>query len=114
MDIRKYYENNGIDYDAFLERMMGREALVEKYVRIFMADPTFSELEQAMGAEDFETAGFKAHTLKGIALNLNFEKLGNLCMSIVSSVHSGDMSELAQQFEQVKAEYACIISGLSD
>lgn len=111
-NFREFYEKNGVDYDAFLQRMMGKEVLVEKYLRIFVADSTYAELEQAMVAQDFETVGFKAHTLKGIALNLNFEKLGNLCMSIMNSVHSGDTLGLEPQFEQVKAEYACIIKEL--
>ena len=111
-NFRELYEKNGVDYDVFLQRMMGKEALVEKYLRIFVTDPTYAELEQAMSAQDFEAVGFKAHTLKGIALNLNFEKLGVLCMGMVSSTRSGDTVALKPQFEQVKAEYECIIKEL--
>lgn len=113
-NFREFYEKSGVDYDALLQRMMGKEALVEKYLRIFMADPTYSELEQAMLAQDLETVGFKAHTLKGIALNLNLEKLGVLCMDMVSSIRNGDTPKLESQFEQVKAEYACIIKELGN
>lgn len=111
---REFYEKNGVDYDAFLQRMMGKEALVEKYIRIFMADPTYEELEQAIAAQDFETVSFKAHTLKGIALNLNLEKLGLLCVNIVVSLRNGDTVDLKSQFEQVKVEYTCIIKELGN
>ena len=113
-NLRDFYEKSGVDYDALVQRMMGKEALVEKYLGIFIADTTYSELERAMDLQDYEAVGFKAHTLKGIALNLNFEKLGTLCTSIVSSVRSGDTAELEPQFEQVKAEYTCIIKDLGN
>lgn len=113
-NFREFYEKSGVDYDALLQRMMGKEALVEKYLRIFMADPTYLELEQAILAQDFETVGFKAHTLKGIALNLDLEMLGALSMNMVSSVRNGDTSKLEPQFEQLKAEYACIIEELGN
>lgn len=86
-------KKNGVDYDAFLQRMMGKEALV---------------------SHDFEKVDFKAHTLKGIARNLDFEKLGNLCMNILISVHSGDTSKLELQFEQIKDEYTYIIEVLGN
>lgn len=111
-NFREFYENRGVDYDAFLQRMMGKEPLIEKYIGIFMADSTYAELELAMAAQDLDTIAFKAHSLKGIAQNLNFEKLGTLCMNLISSVRSGDTSDLNQLFEQLKDEYVCIIKEL--
>lgn len=113
MNFRAFYENRGVDYDAFLQRMMGKEALVEKYIRIFIADSTYSELAQAMAVQDIEAAEFKAHALKGIALNLNFEKLGILCMDMVNSVRN-NIQELDAQFDRVKAEYESIMKELGN
>lgn len=112
MNLRAFYENNGVDYDALLQRLMGKESLVEKYIHIFLSDLTFSELAQAMEEKNYEAVGFRAHTLKGIAMNLNLEKLSLLCMDLIDSIRNDATDALAAQFALVKAEYVSIIEQL--
>lgn len=112
MKLREFYENNGVDYDVFLGRLMGKESLLEKYINIFLGDSTFTELTNAVAQKDFEQVGKTAHTLKGIALNLDFKKLGGLCAELINSVHMNDVQAIEGQFDCLKLEYEYIISAL--
>lgn len=112
MKLRRFYENHGADYDAFIRRLMGKESLAVKYIKVFLADSTFGELENAVMQKDFEQAGKKAHALKGIALNLDFKKLSSLCIEVTNSAHSANIREVEAQFVLLKNEYEHIVSEL--
>ena len=56
----------GIDVDGALERLMGSETLLERFLIKFLSDPNFEKLEHAVAAEDSQGAVHAAHTLKGV------------------------------------------------
>lgn len=112
MKLREFYENNGVDYDAFLQRLMGRESLAVKYIKVFLNDTTFGELANAVVQQDFDQIGKKSHSLKGIALNLDLKKLSTFCVEVTNSAYSADMQEVEAQFNLLEKEYKHIVSEL--
>jgi HPt (histidine-containing phosphotransfer) domain-containing protein len=61
----------GIDVDGALERFMNNEALLERFLRKFPADPNYEKLTAAFATGDHEEALTASHTLKGMCGNLS-------------------------------------------
>ena len=74
MTLDSFYAQIGGNYQQILQRLY-REALIRKFVLKYQTDPTYRTLGEALTQSDWETAFRAAHTLKGIALNLGFDRL---------------------------------------
>ena len=74
IDLEELYRRLGGDCKSVLQRIPS-EAMVCKFVHKYADDPTYSQLQAAVRAADWETAFRAAHTMKGLAQNLGFERL---------------------------------------
>lgn len=74
MTLKEFYAQIGGNYEDTLHRLPS-EALVHRFVLKYPADPSVSQLREAVAAADWETAFRAAHTLKGVAQNLGFDAL---------------------------------------
>lgn len=74
IDLEELYRRLGGDCKSVLQRIPS-EAMVCKFVHKYADDPTYSQLQAAVQAADWETAFRAAHTMKGLAQNLGFERL---------------------------------------
>ena len=74
MTVRESYEKIGSNFDEVLRRL-GSEALVKRFALKFLNDTSFQDLKDALVKKDGETAFRAAHTLKGVCLNLGFDRL---------------------------------------
>ena len=63
----------GIDAEDALERFMGSEALLTRFLGRFLEDASMDALRGAVAAGDWDKALTASHTLKGMC--------GNLCMT---------------------------------
>ena len=81
MDLRTCYEQLGGSYDDVLGRIPS-ERLVDKFLRKFLADKSFSSLCSAMAAGSRSEAFLLAHTLKGVCANLGFTRLFHSAASL--------------------------------
>ena len=77
MTIRECYEKTGSDYESILKRF-GSEAMIQRFALKFLKDGSFSDLKNALEAKDGERAFRAAHTLKGVCINLGFDRLYNV------------------------------------
>lgn len=93
MNLRECYEAMGADFDAVLFRLRS-EGLIKKFVLKFVDDPSYSQLEQTMQAEDYKEAFRAAHTIKGVAQNMGFDGL---------SQSSSDLTECLRPAGEDKA-----------
>lgn len=73
----------GIEVDSALERMMGSEALLERFLTKFLADPNYDRLCRAVADRDEAAALTAAHTLKGVCGNLSMTRLEALVSQMV-------------------------------
>lgn len=74
MDIPKLYEEIEVDYNIIIKRLR-KEELIEKYLGLLVADDSFKHLQTAIEAKNYEEVFKAAHTIKGMALNLELTPL---------------------------------------
>ena len=74
MDLEALYEQVGGSAGEVLKRIPS-EKMLRKFVGKYLADPTFGNLESAVAVQDWKGAFLAAHTLKGVAQNLGFQRL---------------------------------------
>ena len=87
MTLEQFYVLIGSDYQQILQRLHS-EALIRRFAMKYAADPTYQALKDAIAASDWETAFRAAHTLKGVALNLGFDRL-NVSVSALTEALRG-------------------------
>lgn len=102
MVLKKFYEQIGGGYDRALSRFPN-EQMLEKFVLKYKADPTCAQLKQAVNAGDTKAAFLAAHTLKGVAQNLGFERLASAASAVTEQLR-GDNGHAEKS--DVSAVYA--------
>ena len=96
----------GIDLDSALERMMGNEALLERFLNRFLEDPNYGLLTAAVEAGDAEGALTASHTLKGVCGNLSMQRLFDLLTRQVAALRAGDFAAAREMMPQISQAYA--------
>ena len=74
MTLERLYREVGGDLAGTVARLGGEER-VERFLQLLAGDDTFAMLRAAMSAGDVTCAFRAAHTLKGVAQNLGFQRL---------------------------------------
>ena len=108
MEMRSQLQQGGVDVDSALERLMGSEALLERFLKKFLDDPTYASLVQAFQAGEAEQALTASHTLKGMCGNLSMNDLARLFTRQVELLRAQDydgaaamMPEIGQAYDRV-------------
>ena len=74
MTLEEFYAKIGGNSADVLRRLPS-EAMVRKFIGKYPADTSWGSLESAINSQDWEAAFRAAHTLKGVAQNLGFQRL---------------------------------------
>ena len=101
----------GVDLEVTMRRFGGNAALLERFIKKLPEEPTFSALTAAVEKKSCPEIEKTAHTLKGIAANLGFQEMSDLCAALVSAVRE-DQTETLEEHYQALAEEHRRISGL--
>lgn len=80
----------GVNVEEGLERFMNNEALWERFLSKFPADPNPAALSAALDKGDWAAALAAAHSLKGVCGNLSFTQLHQLLTRQVEALRAGD------------------------
>ncbi len=113
MTLKECYEKLGADYEGVLQRMAGKEALVQRFALKFLKDTSYSDLKNALTDEDYENAFRASHTLKGVASNLGFVKIVDSAHSLTEQLRGGSKPENDNDFTELSAAYEETIAMLS-
>lgn len=114
MDLRDFYKSVGGDYDLIMTRMGKKEERVIKFLNKFKNDPSFENLKQALSEKNAEDAFRAAHTIKGVALNLELQNLQAASDQLTETLREGVIPDNAQELlEQVGKVYQEAIDGIS-
>ena len=112
MNLEEFYAVTGGNYADTKRRLMS-DALIKKFVLKYREDPTCAALDAAIKAQDWEAAFRGAHTLKGLAQNLGFDRLFETSFALTEALRGPkpleDMS-LWTAVEKVNAELLDTIS----
>ena len=95
----------GINVDSALERMMGSEKMLEKYLGRFLEEKSYAALEAAMSNNDEEAARAAAHTLKSVCGTLGCEEMQNLVIEQEKALRAGQWAEAAAMMPKITEVY---------
>lgn len=103
----------GVDYEGALSRFMGNEALLARFLKKFLDDPNFLNLQSALEQGETEKAFQAAHTLKGVAGNLSLSGLYEQAAKISELLRGGDLEGARAIMPDVQAAYKKITEALA-
>lgn len=104
MTIQECYIRMGADYEEVHKRLCS-EAMIRRFVLLFLEDDSYSSLKAALEAGDTQKAFRAAHTLRGVCQNLGFS---NLCVPtavLTETLRAGRLEDAKAQFSRVKKQY---------
>ena len=110
--MKERLEAAGIDVAAALERFMGNEALLERFLKKFLTDTNYEKLAAAIGAGQKEDALAAAHTLKGVSGNLAMTELYDLLTAQVAALRAGDWDKAVKLRPDISKSYDIISAAL--
>ena len=105
---KEFLTKSGINLTDGLVYFSENERLYEKYLFRFLEEPTFPELFKAIEEDRREAA----HSLKGITATLGFTSLNTPVKAQEFEFKNGRWEEGNQYTDELKKEYARIISVL--
>lgn len=98
-----------VDVQDALDRLMGSEALLERFMKKFLDDTTYSALRQAVTAGDAQKALAAAHTLKGMCGNLSMKTLEALFTRQVALFRDNRFAEAAAMMPEIETAYNQVV-----
>ena len=101
-----------IDVDSALDRMMGSEALLERFLNKFLADPNYAALCAAVERRDEAAALTASHTLKGVCGNLSMTELFAQLTAQVAEFRAGDWDAAAARMPAITAPYGRAVAAI--
>lgn len=105
MKLQEFYESIGANYETVLNRLPN-EKLIFKYLNLFCKDPTFNDLNEAIQVKDKEVAFRSAHTLKGLALNLELTSILPAVKQLTETLRNSEVNDQTiQEFEELSVAY---------
>ncbi len=110
--IEEFYKKINGNYENALSRMQNDER-IKKYLRFFLMDESYKELENAMNSGDCEVAFRGAHTLKGVCQNMAFTALSIIVEQITEELRAKDFEKAKETFPKVKDEYKIVIDEIN-
>jgi HPt (histidine-containing phosphotransfer) domain-containing protein len=112
MTVREFYDKINGSYDEFLGRV-GTEERAKKYIRMFTMDPTFSELNSSIEANDIPTAFRAVHTLKGLSANLALTDLYNASVVLTEILRNYNGEDYTDALAGVREKYNNIVEAIA-
>ncbi len=113
MTLREFYAKTNADYDAVIRRLIN-ETLVRKYLNKFLQDGHFAQLQQAVQAQDHETAYRCAHTLKGLCLSLGFETMSKPVIALTEELREGRAENAETYIAEITPLYNVIVQWIGE
>ena len=94
MTIQECYKKMGADYQEVLGRLYN-EAMICKFVRMFLQDDSFQILEEALRRGDVKEAFRGAHTY-----------------TLTETLRAGQLEGTQEQFAKVAEQYRCTVDAI--
>lgn len=111
MTVQECYESMGADFEGVLGRM-GSEGLVKRFALKFLDDSSYLNLQKAIQEKDAEEAFRAAHTIKGVCLNLGFDRLYKISEELTEKLRGRELNGYEALYEKLKDEYKNTIGAI--
>ena len=108
MDIKKFYELTGSDYQAALSIMMN-DMLIERMINKFMDNNAYQSIVDAYEANNIKEVFTQSHSFKGVTGNLALTKLYQIASILTEATRGKEEASIADEIEQLKKDYLSIV-----
>lgn len=113
MDLRECYETLGGNYDEVKRRLI-KDERIQRFLFLFPKDENFALLKKAVEGQDWAAAFRAAHTLKGIAMNLNLDRLSRSAVTLTDLLRNGPPTEdVTPVFTQMEQDYQLTVETIT-
>lgn len=100
----------GVNIETAMERFIGNEELLIRFLKKFPEDPNYGQLKEAMSAKNYKDAFTAAHTLKGLCGNLSLNDLFELVSKETECLRHDQHDEAEEIFPELAAEYERVVA----
>lgn len=104
----------GVNVDGALDRFMGNEALLCRFLKKFLDDANFENLKTAIEQGDEQAALAASHTLKGVCGNLSMPALFELFTAQVAAYRAGDARAAAEMMDKIRPAYDAVCAAIRE
>jgi len=117
MTLEAFYENVEGNYVEVRGRMPS-DAFTAKYVIGFLEDPTYKQFMELYMNNGNQKDTFRSiHTLKGVAMNLGFGALANICHIITEHFREENgtpCENIEEQVSELKRRYEYLVEQINE
>lgn len=103
----------GVDWNEILDRFMGNEDLIAKFMFKFLNDQSMSELTQNLQDGNVQGAFKAVHTLKGVGANLGLKGFLTPVCELTEILRAGSMEGYEEKYNEIKPKYEELIAILT-
>ena len=114
MDVKKFYDTIGQDYQVMLDRMAGNERFLLQLLQKFLTDPTMNKLTDDLKKGDAAAIFEGAHCLKGLSGSLGLLPLYDKVDVLVELTRQGSLQGAKEAYWEVYTVYHEIIGLMND
>ena len=111
-DRKTRLEEGGINLSGALERFMGNEPMLERYLGKFLTEKSYAQLLEAVAADDREAACIAAHSLKSVCGTLGCESMQKLVLRQEQCIRTGNWDEAVTMRPEITSSYNGICAAL--
>lgn len=103
----------GVDWNEILDRFMGNEALIAKFMFKFLNDQSMTDLTRYLDEGNVSEAFKAVHTLKGVSANLGLKGFLDPVCELTEILRAGSMEGARDKYEIIKPKYDELIAILT-
>lgn len=104
MTLEQCYAQAGGNLADAAVRLGGHE-MVARFIRLFLKDDSFRQLQASFARQDLTAAFRAAHTLTGVCRNLSLTRLGDAASALTEALRGGAWDGSEALLEQVRRDY---------
>lgn len=113
MTLSEAYDKMGGDYKDVIGRFYSAD-LVERFLKKFPDDQSYSKLCEAFAQNDVKTAFCAAHTLKGICQNLAIANLAQPLYTMTELLRAERLEEARVLLPEVQTQYGITVEAIRE
>ncbi|MBQ4529911.1 MAG: Hpt domain-containing protein [Lachnospiraceae bacterium] len=103
-------QSAGVDLEIVIGRFMGNEEMYIKFLKRFMEDENFQNMQKHYKQGNVEEAFKASHTLKGLTANLGLDGIMVSVAVITEKLRAGIVEGIDELMEQAGKEYEMVVN----
>lgn len=109
--LEKFYESIGGSFRDVMTRIPS-EDIIKRFILKFENDESYKNAAAAFTQGDIKEAFLAAHTLKGVAKNLGFDRLGDAASNLTEALRNAQVLPPDELLTKVTEEYNAVIDAI--